>query len=149
MSQAATEPVVIFEPFDNSKRTKFEGLCREEEDLLREIAALKRKVPGTVASRFAASTTERLKLDDEALASYVSSVVRAASSSASTSRDNGENDPANRSTVDIQPLPRQGDTERTLGEAVGGLGRLTKDMPATVAKMDRARQAGEYVVTRR
>lgn len=47
------------------------------------------------------------------------------------------------------PLERQADVERGYGGLVETLSRLKRDMPATVAKMERARVAGEYVVTER
>ncbi|RYP81767.1 hypothetical protein DL770_005824 [Monosporascus sp. CRB-9-2] len=44
-------------------------------------------------------------------------------------------------------LERQDDVERSYDGAVRGLGRLKREMPAVVARMERARAAGEYVVT--
>ncbi|KAJ2892473.1 hypothetical protein MKZ38_009711 [Zalerion maritima] len=151
-SQQASEPVVVFEPFDNRKRVRVEDLCREEEDLLRDIALLKHKIPTTAASRFSGSATEGLKLDDKALDSYLSNIIQAATSSVSHNAGGSESASQNGGpkatgkagpTVDVKPLPRQDDTEQTFGDAVNGLSRLTKVMPATVAKMDRARLAGE------
>lgn len=49
----------------------------------------------------------------------------------------------------IAPLERQDDVERGFEAAVRGLGRLKMEMPAVVARMERARKAGEYVVTER
>ena len=42
-------------------------------------------------------------------------------------------------------LERQAGVEERWTEAVGGLGRLKRDMPAAVAKMERARVAEGYV----
>ena len=39
--------------------------------------------------------------------------------------------------------------EERWGAAVGGLGRLKREMAAVVAKMERARVAGDYVLTQR
>lgn len=41
------------------------------------------------------------------------------------------------------------DGEERWSGAVGGLGRLKREMAAVVARMERARVAGEYVVTQR
>ena len=49
----------------------------------------------------------------------------------------------------IGALERQVSVEGGYAGAVEALGRLKRDMPATVAKMERARVAGGYVVTRR
>ncbi|OTA06332.1 hypothetical protein A9Z42_0070670 [Trichoderma parareesei] len=48
----------------------------------------------------------------------------------------------------VSRLQRQEGVEDGFKSAVQGLGRLKRDMPAVVAKMERARVAGEYVVTR-
>jgi len=42
---------------------------------------------------------------------------------------------------------RQEAMEKGFAEAVQTLSRLKREMPATVAKMERARVAGSYVVT--
>ena len=47
--------------------------------------------------------------------------------------------------MDIKPLERQGDVERAYGRAVGGLGGLKSGLPATAARLERARKAVEYV----
>lgn len=49
--------------------------------------------------------------------------------------------------LDVKVLDRQEGVEAGFRKAVEGLGRLKRDMPAVVAKMERARVAGEYVVT--
>lgn len=53
------------------------------------------------------------------------------------------------SALKIPPLERQEAVEKSFENAVRGLGRLKKEMPAVVARMERARKAGEYVVTER
>lgn len=45
-------------------------------------------------------------------------------------------------------LQRQEGVEGSFKTAVQGLNRLKRDMPAVVAKMERARVAGEYVVSK-
>lgn len=45
-------------------------------------------------------------------------------------------------------LQRQEGVEGGFKSAVQGLNRLKRDMPAVVAKMERARVAGEYVVSK-
>jgi len=49
--------------------------------------------------------------------------------------------------VGVDVLERQEGVEGEWRKAVEGLARLKRDMPAVVAKMERARVAGEYVVT--
>jgi kinetochor protein Mis14/NSL1 len=50
---------------------------------------------------------------------------------------------------DIAPLERQGAVEEDFKKTLEGLGRLKRDMPAVVAKMERAKVAGEYAITER
>jgi kinetochor protein Mis14/NSL1 len=52
-------------------------------------------------------------------------------------------------SLGLEPLERQDGVERGFAGAVAALGKLKKEMPATVARMERARVAGEYVVTER
>lgn len=47
----------------------------------------------------------------------------------------------------VGPLERQEGVEGEFRGAVEALGRLKRDMSAVVAKMERARVAGEYVIT--
>lgn len=58
-------------------------------------------------------------------------------------------DAGRKTTLAIEPLGRQEAVETGFGNAVRGLGRLKTEMPAVVARMERARKAGEYVVTER
>lgn len=46
----------------------------------------------------------------------------------------------------VGPLDRQGDVEKEFTGAVEALAKLKVDMSAMLAKMERARVAGEYVV---
>lgn len=49
--------------------------------------------------------------------------------------------------LDVAGVGTEG--EERWGAAVGGLGRLKREMAAVVAKMERARVAGDYVLTQR
>jgi kinetochor protein Mis14/NSL1 len=62
-----------------------------------------------------------------------------------TGEGEGERKRRRRNLGDVK-LERQADVEGKFKEAVEWLGRLKRDMPATVAKMERARVAGGYVV---
>jgi kinetochor protein Mis14/NSL1 len=157
---AAAEPEEQHEPFDGRKRMRVEDLTMQEEDLLREIAALKRRVPGAAAAAWAERVRAGVAGDEALLGKRREEVVRLVSQG-----DWDEDGKAGRKSVaptttagkggrnvlgDVgRPLERQADVERAFGGAVEALGRLKRDMPATVAKMERARVAGEYVVTER
>lgn len=120
-----------------------EDLAREEEDLLRSIATLKRRIPFTTATNWATQSREGIAADEAAL-----EAARERAVAAQTGGSEGE---ATRkvSFEGIGPLERQESVEGGYAGAVDALGRLKRDMPATVAKMERARVAGGYVVTRR
>ncbi|KAI8301292.1 Kinetochore protein mis14 [Colletotrichum sp. SAR11_59] len=49
----------------------------------------------------------------------------------------------------LDEVERQGEINAAFGGTVERLDKLKKDMPATVAEMERARVAGEYTVTER
>ena len=49
----------------------------------------------------------------------------------------------------VDKLERQEEVEATWKRGVDGLGRLKREMPATAAKMERAKRAGEYALAER
>ncbi|UQC81056.1 uncharacterized protein CLUP02_06542 [Colletotrichum lupini] len=130
------EPEEAYEPWDARLRQRVEDLAREEEDLLNEIAALKKSVPGAIAT----ATTNEFR------------AAAAADEAAFEAVKKAKEDEAREMEAEVLPLEameRRGEVKEAFGGAVGGLGRLKKTMPATVAKMERARVAGEYTVTER
>ncbi|KAH9228018.1 hypothetical protein K456DRAFT_41733 [Colletotrichum gloeosporioides 23] len=130
------EPEEAYEPWDARLRQRVEDLAREEEDLLNEIAALKKSVPGGVA----AAITQDFKMSTAADEAAVEAAKKA------------REDELKARDAEVLPLDeveRQAETKAAFGGAVETLGKLKKDMPATVAKMERARVAGEYTVTER
>ncbi|UNI17821.1 hypothetical protein JDV02_004139 [Purpureocillium takamizusanense] len=131
-SAAQDHDDTAYEPFDTRKRQRIADRTAEEERLLEEVAALKRSVPAAAAAQQAARVREGLDRDEELLHH------RIASSTAAAAAEHGPR---------IGVLPRQDAVEAAFGGAVDALGRLKRDMPAVVAKMERARVAGKYVVT--
>ncbi|KAH7322781.1 hypothetical protein B0I35DRAFT_476696 [Stachybotrys elegans] len=126
----------VYEPFDARKRQRVADLIAQEERLLEEVAALKRSVPARAAADHADVLTASLKQDQEALAERLAAA--AAASSGDESASGG-----------VQALERQDRVEAEFRKAMGGLARLKRDMPTVVAKMERAKGAGEYVMTAR
>ncbi|RCI12372.1 hypothetical protein L249_0144 [Ophiocordyceps polyrhachis-furcata BCC 54312] len=126
---------VEYEAFDGRKRRRVADLVAEEEKLLEEVAALKRTVPAAVASANASRLKEEMGRDDAVLKHHLAR-VRAELEA----RED-----------DVLPLPcedasRQMHVEASFRSAVDTLARLKRDLPAVVAKMERARVAGEYVL---
>ncbi|KAF4456527.1 Kinetochore protein mis14 [Fusarium austroafricanum] len=131
LSEASAEPDTAYEPFDTRKRRRVADLITQEEKLLEDVAALKRSVPATTAETQAEQLRDSLKRDDDLLEARKQQIIAEAAEV----------------ELDVQPLERQEGVETGFRRAVEGLGRLKRDMPAVVAKMERARVAGEYVVT--
>ena len=115
-------------------------MSREEEDLLRDIAALKKSVPAASAASWAEATRQGYRADEEAL-----ETANQRARDASDNRDDLTEGKGGLRRVDV--LERQADVEAAYQQAVQGLVRLKRDMPAVVARMERARGAGEYVIT--
>jgi kinetochor protein Mis14/NSL1 len=135
---------VVYAAFDPRLRARVEELAREEEDLLRDIAALKKSVPGNAATAYSEAFRDSLKKDEEALEAAKEEESAAAGGGAETSREK-ENRGAG--TLNLDKLERQDDVQRAYSRAVEGLAKLKREMPAVVARMERARNAGSYVVT--
>lgn len=133
ISSTSTAAEPSYEPFDTRKRRRLADLTTQEEKLLEEVAALKRNVPTLAATRRDNALKDAIARDDEDLRRRVEEVkVQAEESS-------GEGM--------VNALERQDGLEENWRGAVEGLGRLKREMPAVVARMERARVAGEYVVT--
>lgn len=131
---------MVYAPFNPRLRARVEDLTREEEDLLRDIAALKKSVPGAASSAYSEAFKESLKQDEEALSARKTRSTTTAEGGETTAKEGG---------LDMDKLERQEDVETAYSRAVEGLARLKRDMPAVVARMERARGAGSYVVTER
>ncbi|KAM7220652.1 putative kinetochore protein [Rhypophila decipiens] len=177
--QMILEPEEQYEPFDARKRQRVEELAREEEDLLRSIASLKQRVPAATAQNWAKATKEAIVEDEKLLEVARDKVLgdlvagpssqeqqqqqesemqidggdaegQTAAGAGSSGGGKRKNNKKRRILLeDIGPLERQDSVEEEYRGAVEILGRLKRDMPATVAKMERARVAGGYVVTGR
>ncbi|KAL1843564.1 hypothetical protein VTJ49DRAFT_847 [Mycothermus thermophilus] len=123
-----------YEPFDPRKRDRIEQLISEEEDLLRSIAALKRRAPGATSSRWAETSSASLAADDAGLEALEQKLEEEGAAA------------GKRALEGMGALERQGEIEKRFVEAVEGLGRLKTEMPAARAKMERARGAAGYVM---
>lgn len=126
----SSAPSTAYEPFDARKRQRVAELITQEEKLLEDVANLKRTVPQKAAAQHAGHLNESLKKDDEIL------------------KQAAEKDTVGDVKLEgVGALDRQEDVEEEFRGAVEVLGRLKRDMSTVVAKMERARVAGEYVVS--
>jgi kinetochor protein Mis14/NSL1 len=101
---------------------------RKEEDLLEEIAALKREIPLQAAANWREALKSGIETDEEAL------------------RTASRADDALDVRLDVKPLERQEEMEKTWRRGVEGLERLKKEMPGKTAKMERAKRAADYTL---
>jgi kinetochor protein Mis14/NSL1 len=122
-------------------------------------------VPGAVANTWAEAARKGIKDDEETLERVNNAAIQFGRLTTGTSdvTQSGEiatggisggdieKEARGRSGLAIAPLERerQDDVEHSFENAVRGLERLKKEMPAVVARMERARKAAEYVVTER
>lgn len=129
---------------------------------MREISALKRNIPAAAAKGYADGFWEGVKADEAMFEEVKRSTVATAAGIATTTAAPGANDKEGENTAEQQSeksksallaglgqLERRDDIERGYVDVVDTLGRLRREMPAVVAKMERARIAGEYTVTER
>lgn len=144
---------VVYEPFDARLRDSIPDLLREEEDLLREIAALKRRVPAQAAARVGDALRAGVAADEAALATARERVADVDRDLKAKGRkrmlDHLEASSAEDGAAAAGVLQRNDDVAGSFEAAVEGLARLKRDMPATVARMERARAAGNYVIAGR
>jgi kinetochor protein Mis14/NSL1 len=115
------------EPFDTKLFERAKDLARQEEDLIEEIAALRRKVPGAVAEKVKREYKEGLEGDERVLARL------------EERREMGCAD------LGVRRLERQEEVERGWETGVKGLEGLMETMPETVARKERAEKAEAYV----
>lgn len=135
-----TAPDTTYEPFDARKRQRVAELITQEEKLLEEVASLKRAVPSRAAAVYSEKLRDGLKADEEALTERRTKVE-------AEGDEHEAGDGGRRWLQGVGPLERQEAVEREYKGAVEVLAKLKTDMAAMLAKMERARVAGEYVAT--
>lgn len=133
------EPPPAHEPFDARKRQRVADLTTQEERLLEEVASLKRSVPARAAADQADALKAGLTRDDEALRDAAVSVRKRV-------REQLADEGGDSLDLGVEPLDRQDVIEEEYTTAIEVLARLKTDMSAVVARMERARVAGEYVL---
>ncbi|KZZ92416.1 Kinetochore Mis14 [Moelleriella libera RCEF 2490] len=134
-----------YEPFDARKRQRVADLIAQEEKLLEQVAALKRSVPGPAAALHAQVLEDAARRDELLVQQRTEQVLRQARDRWGKEKEEGGEGEGDKESWRITDLERQSAVEDGFRDAVGKLGRLKRDMPALVAKMERARVAGEYV----
>ena len=119
------------EPFNTKLFEKAKDLARQEEDLIEEIAALRRKMPGVVVEGVKRDYKEGVEGDEEVLRRVEDRDVV---------KEKGD-------VVGIGKLLRQNSVEERWQKGIKGLEGLMRSMPEMVARKERAEKAENYVVS--
>lgn len=130
MASETTRSIEQHEPFNPRLWERAKELARQEEDLVEEIAALRRKMPEVAVARAKSGFKEGVEADEKILKERLQAVQE---------RDNKKPD------LGVERLERQGDVEKAWDRAVDGLGKLKRTMPEMVAKKENAQRVEEYV----
>lgn len=117
------------EPFNTRLFEKAKERAREEEELIEAIAALRRKVPNSVAENTKKTYKEGIEGDEEQLRKREELV-----------KEQGG------AQMSLEALERQEGVEAIWDKGIKGLERLMKTMPEMVARKERAEKA-EAVAT--
>lgn len=125
------ERVEEYEPFDDKLRDRVAKLLQQESELLVEVGQLRRTAPLKAAEMW----KEEL--------SWVDDINK------DESMEIDEQEMRKRADLGVEKLERQEEVEAMWKRGVDGLGRLKREMPATAAKMERAKRAGEYALAER
>ena len=117
------------EPFDHRLWEKAKELARQEEDLIEEIAALRRKMPSVAVENVKSIYEESMEDDERILNGIVKRVKE------------------ERGGMGLGELERREDVEAGWRRGVRGLEELKGSLPEYVAKAERAGKAEEYVIS--
>lgn len=125
-----TRSIEQHEPFNPKLWERAKELARQEEDLIEEIAALRRKMPGVAAENVKSGFKREIEADEKALRGRLEA--------------SGERE--SKAWLGVGKLERQEEVERAWDRGVEGLGRLKKTMPEMLAKKEKAEKVEEYVL---
>lgn len=141
-SSETTRSIEQHEAFNPRLWERAKELARQEEDLIEEIAALRRKMPGVAVAGVRSGFKEGVEADEKALRERLEGAAAATASAAVEEGASG----TGTGTLGVGRLERQEDVERTWERGVEGLGRLKRTIPEMVAKKEKAERVEEYVL---
>ena len=121
------------EPFDSKLFAKATALATQEEELIEEIARMRREVPGKIVEQRRNTYREVENADEE--------ILRVVDEVAISDAEKGPG-------VEIGKLERQDRVEGAWNGGIEGLERMVDGLPGSVAKMERAEKAEAYVLGR-
>ena len=126
-AEQADDQVEEYEPFSDSLRDRVAKLLQAESELLVEVGQLRREAPVKAAGMWKEELSWAEDIGKE------------------------EDMEIEEENVDlgVDKLERQDDVEANWKRGVSGLERLKKELPATAARMEKAKKAGEYALAER
>ncbi|RFU30855.1 hypothetical protein B7463_g5509, partial [Scytalidium lignicola] len=134
LNDSNTKPVIIeeHEPLNSKLFERAKELARQEEDLIEEIAELRKKMPGIAVEQ--ARNTHKIWLEaDEAALKIGEDRIKTS-------------DSFRQVDLKVKEFERQKDLEESWAKGIKGLGKLKRTMPETVAKKEKAERAENYVL---
>ncbi|KAI9868453.1 MAG: hypothetical protein M1813_005897 [Trichoglossum hirsutum] len=121
-----------FEPYDRRLHSRVQVLQSSLESSTLSLSSLRREAPAAAADAYVRRSNEQ--------AAATTAAVAALNAAAT-----GTADAAQPALLDLKPLERQADVERAYGTGLEELGALKSRLPATAARLERAKDAAEYV----
>ncbi|KAI9850990.1 MAG: hypothetical protein M1838_004682 [Thelocarpon superellum] len=160
-SEVDDEVEIEYEPFDTELATRVQGLHASIESLTLSTTSLRRTAPADAAAAFKERFATLLEEDEAIVAAMRPPSTSALSSSAAPSSTRiateagARKDKGHGTEMEVEvdmavekiqaALPRQREMEQTWAGAVTGLVALKDTLPGTVAKLERAERAVEYL----
>ncbi|EKD15069.1 uncharacterized protein L3040_003730 [Drepanopeziza brunnea f. sp. 'multigermtubi'] len=132
LSNTSTNPTLEIEehePFNAKLFERAKDLARQEEDLIEEIASLRRKVPAQVAQTINKEYKEGIEADEGVL----------------NALEEGVQAEEKQADLGVGKLERQEGVERGWGKGVKGLEGLMRTLPETLARKEKAERAEVYI----
>ena len=127
LEEGSEQSVEEHEPFNAKLWERAKELARQEEEMIEEIASLRRSMPGIAVE--GARKGEKVD-DEETLGRWVEGVKK---------NDSGE--------LGITGLDRQEQVEKDWSKGVEGLGRMKRGLPEMAARKERAEKVEAYVLS--
>jgi kinetochor protein Mis14/NSL1 len=126
-----TRSIEEHEPFNPKLWERAKELARQEEDLIEEIAELRRKMPGIAVEEAKSGFKEGVEVDEKALSERLEVVKERVGSGGG---------------LGLGKMERQEDVESAWERGVQGLGRLKRTIPEMAARKEKAERVEQYVL---
>lgn len=136
LNDSSMNPLIVeeHEPLDSKLFERAKELARQEEDLIEEIAELRKRMPSRAVELVRNTHKTWLETDEATLRAREDQIKTA--------------DEIQHPDLGIKDLERQKALEESWEKSIKGLEKLKRTMPETVAKKEKAERAENYVLAR-